>query len=193
MFGRGDCDFGPVLCRCASRSVDGGSKGRPAMPTTTSGNDSTGSATRWELAPPTASDPGSPAPHASGRPPLRRPTDDRVIAGVCSGLGRALGIDAVIVRLLFVVFTLAGGSGIVLYVLAWIVMPEDGAAPTGDGPASHATGTAAGAVAGLVPVLVGAWMLAERYAPRAVDVVGDAFWPLLLVVAGIALIIRRTP
>lgn len=163
------------------------------MLTTTSGSGAAGDATRWEPAPPTAPDPGRPALDASARPPLRRPADDRMIAGVCSGLGRALGIDAVIVRLLFVVFTLAGGSGIVLYVLAWIVIPEEGAARTGDAPASSVTGTAAGALAGLVLVLVGAWMLAERYMPRAVDVVGDAFWPLLLVVAGIALILRRTP
>ncbi|RFU42733.1 PspC domain-containing protein [Actinomadura logoneensis] len=58
---------------------------------------------------------------------LRRTRDGRMIAGVCSGVGRYLGIDPNMVRLGLGVFTLFGGAGIALYIIAWLVMPEDGA------------------------------------------------------------------
>lgn len=155
------------------------------LPSTTPTEPRTEDRTTWQPAPP-----GAPSDAPAPRPALRRSSEDRVIAGVCGGLARTVGIDAVIVRLLFVVFTLAGGSGLVLYVLAWIVIPEDdGTTPVR--PSGDRAQTAAGALFGLVLVLVGAWMLVDRYAPRFVDRIGDAFWPLLLVVAGIALILRR--
>ncbi|TDC62384.1 PspC domain-containing protein [Actinomadura sp. GC306] len=59
---------------------------------------------------------------------LRRTHDGRMVAGVCSGAGHYLGIDANIVRLGLAVFTLFGGAGIALYVIAWLLMPEEGAA-----------------------------------------------------------------
>ena len=64
----------------------------------------------------------SPGPQ---RPPLRRSKDDRVIAGVCGGVARTLGIDPIIVRVLVAAFTLAGGAGLIAYILAWILIPED--------------------------------------------------------------------
>src|SRR5437763_14459241 len=63
-------------------------------------------------------------------PPRRRLTrsrDDRVMAGVCGGLGRYFDIDPVIFRIGFAVLLLAGGSSILLYAAAWILLPEDGA------------------------------------------------------------------
>ena len=59
------------------------------------------------------------------RPPLRRSKDDRVIAGVCGGVARTLGIDPIIVRVLVAAFTLAGGAGLIAYILAWILIPEE--------------------------------------------------------------------
>jgi phage shock protein C len=49
---------------------------------------------------------------------------DRKIAGVCSGIADYFGWDPTIVRLAWVVFTLIGGSGILAYIIAMIVMPE---------------------------------------------------------------------
>jgi phage shock protein PspC (stress-responsive transcriptional regulator) len=48
-----------------------------------------------------------------------------VIAGVAGGLGEYTGIDPVLFRVLFAVLTLFGGSGILLYVVAWLFMPAD--------------------------------------------------------------------
>lgn len=53
---------------------------------------------------------------------LRNP-DDMIIGGVCSGLGYYFGMDTKWMRLLFVLFFIFGGSGVLLYVVLWIVMP----------------------------------------------------------------------
>ena len=55
---------------------------------------------------------------------LYRSSDDRMIAGVCAGLAEYMDIDPTLVRLAMVLFTLVGGSGILIYVIAWIIMPE---------------------------------------------------------------------
>jgi len=54
---------------------------------------------------------------------LYRDTDRAAIAGVAAGLGAYFGVDPIIPRLLFVVFTFVGGSGILLYLLLWILVP----------------------------------------------------------------------
>lgn len=56
---------------------------------------------------------------------LLRTSNDKMIAGVCGGLGQYLGIDPVLVRLLFVLGVAAGGLTPLAYVILWIVMPLD--------------------------------------------------------------------
>jgi phage shock protein PspC (stress-responsive transcriptional regulator) len=57
---------------------------------------------------------------------LRRSRDDRMVAGVCGGIARMFGMDAALVRILLVAATLLGfGAGAVLYVIAWMVVPEE--------------------------------------------------------------------
>src|SRR5688572_21682412 len=46
-------------------------------------------------------------------------TDERVIAGVCAGIARTLGVDPTLVRLVFALLALAGGAGILLYLALW--------------------------------------------------------------------------
>jgi phage shock protein C len=57
-------------------------------------------------------------------PRLVRPRSERMIAGVCGGLGLYFGIDPVIVRLLFVVLALSTGLTLILYPILWLIMPE---------------------------------------------------------------------
>ncbi|MGI8335820.1 PspC domain-containing protein [Actinomadura scrupuli] len=57
---------------------------------------------------------------------LVRTHEGRMVAGVCSGTGEYLGIDPNIVRLALAVFTLLGGSGILVYALGWLLVPEEG-------------------------------------------------------------------
>ncbi|MBB6174747.1 phage shock protein PspC (stress-responsive transcriptional regulator) [Nocardiopsis mwathae] len=62
----------------------------------------------------------------NGKKSLRRSRDKRILTGVCGGIGEYVGVDANLVRLAFAVFTVLGASGILLYVIAWLVMPEEG-------------------------------------------------------------------
>ena len=62
-----------------------------------------------------------------------RSTTDKMVAGVCGGLAKYFDIDTTIVRVLFVLFALAGGPGILAYIILWIVMPEDTAGSMGGG------------------------------------------------------------
>lgn len=56
---------------------------------------------------------------------LYRSLTDRKIAGVCGGLGEYFDIDPTIIRLIMAALTVIGvGSGLLIYVIAWIVMPE---------------------------------------------------------------------
>jgi phage shock protein C len=55
---------------------------------------------------------------------LYRSITDRVIGGVAAGLAEYFALDPVLVRLLFVIFTLAGGGGLLVYIVMWIVIPE---------------------------------------------------------------------
>lgn len=57
---------------------------------------------------------------------LHRSTTDRKIAGVAGGLGRHLNIDPTVLRVLFVVLAFFGGAGLVLYGVAWLIVPEEG-------------------------------------------------------------------
>ena len=71
--------------------------------------------------------PGGPPPPGS-RPPLggiTRASDDVVISGLCGGLGRHFGIDPLVFRIAFVVMALAGGMGLVLYLVGWALVPDD--------------------------------------------------------------------
>ncbi|HEY0932261.1 MAG TPA: PspC domain-containing protein [Trebonia sp.] len=57
---------------------------------------------------------------------LLRPRDGRMAAGVCAGLAVYLRLDVSLVRLAFGIFTVFYGLGILLYLIAWAVLPEEG-------------------------------------------------------------------
>ena len=60
---------------------------------------------------------------------LRRSRDDKMIAGVAGGIGEYFGIDPVLVRIGFIGLALLGGAGLVLYPVAWVLVPDaDGSA-----------------------------------------------------------------
>jgi phage shock protein PspC (stress-responsive transcriptional regulator) len=55
---------------------------------------------------------------------LTRSSTDKKVAGVCGGIAEYFNIDSTLVRLIFVLATLLGGPGLILYIVLWIVMPE---------------------------------------------------------------------
>jgi phage shock protein C len=57
---------------------------------------------------------------------LSRPREDRRVAGVCAGIARYLGVDVTLVRILFVALSIwPVGVGVIVYIVCWIVMPND--------------------------------------------------------------------
>jgi len=57
---------------------------------------------------------------------LRRPLDDRIVAGVCSGLGRYFEVDPVLIRVAFAIFAAATwGAGLLAYPVMWFLIPEE--------------------------------------------------------------------
>jgi len=74
-----------------------------------------------------------PPPDATPPPPKRfeRSSSDRVIGGVCGGLGRYFGIDAALVRIGMVALALLGGTGLIVYAAVLVLVPADGEVPAG--------------------------------------------------------------
>ena len=56
---------------------------------------------------------------------LYRSKTDRMIGGVCGGLGKYFNLDPVLMRLLWVLLFFCGGVGFLGYIIAWIIMPEE--------------------------------------------------------------------
>lgn len=60
---------------------------------------------------------------------LYRSRSERMLAGVCGGLAEYFQVDPTLVRLVFVFFALFGGPGFLAYLIMWVVVPEEPAAP----------------------------------------------------------------
>ena len=118
-----------------------------------------------------------------GAPVLRRSREDRILFGVCGGVGRYLGIDPALVRIAFVLLVVFGGSGVLLYLVGLIAIPSEApgeSVPTGAATmASNST-----AILGRVLVALGSLMLASRVIPAFGDLIG----PLILISFGVLII-----
>lgn len=123
-----------------------------------------------------------PAPPAAGwARRIRRSGTDRKIAGVAGGLGRALGIDPLILRVAFVVLAVFGGSGVLLYALGWLLLAGD------DDEVSAAEallGRGRSRVSPALTVILGLVVLGSL---ASMFSWGLPFWPL--VIAGIVMVV----
>lgn len=121
------------------------------------------------------------------RPALRRSRTDKVAGGVAGGLAEYSGVDALLWRVGFVALTLAGGTGIAVYLLLWLLMPAgprtaaDGTPAAPPGPRSPVAGIT---VAGLL-IVVGLMVLVTRYTGLDVGPVGFLAGALLVVGLGL--------
>jgi len=117
-----------------------------------------------------------------------------MIGGVAGGLGEYFGIDPVIVRIIFVLLALATGTGVLLYVILWVVMPEAPAEMTADGyaPVTYHKMDARERsllVGGVLIALGLIFLMKELNLWWWLQI--WRLWPLLLVAAGLALLIDR--
>ena len=127
----------------------------------------------------TLAPPPPPQPHRQ----LYRSRTDRKVAGVCGGLAAYLGIDPIILRILVVVLSLFGGSGLLLYAAGWLLLAEEGQPRSElqnllahDGPARPLPVLITIAV--IVVVVVGAGSVFDG--PRWLGS-GPDIWPLLAI------------
>lgn len=130
----------------------------------------------------------------------------RVLGGVAGGLADYFNIDPILVRIIFVIITFATGLGILLYIILWIVVPEEPfelAYPPYSGEEKNSSGgesrqgssseqfqaqpekSKGRVVAGIILISIGVIFFAERFIPSFEFC--DIF-PLVLVLIGVALI-----
>jgi phage shock protein PspC (stress-responsive transcriptional regulator) len=112
---------------------------------------------------------------------LRRSVTDRHIAGVAGGIARHLDVDAIIVRVALVVAVFFGGAGLLLYIGAWLLVPEEGTddEPLGLDPRSRSLALAGVGILALV-CAVGDWAGAFWFP-----------WPLAIVAVLVVLFLQR--
>jgi phage shock protein PspC (stress-responsive transcriptional regulator) len=136
-----------------------------------------------------------PGPGAATRPPLRRPRDGRVLAGVAAGLADHLGLDVALVRLLIVLATIiTQGFGLLVYLVAIFVIPA--AEPGAPRPVAARRDPALGGRSpafwgGIALLAVGLWWLVAvtpvRFGFLPGVSLGSLAAPLLLIGLGLAL------
>lgn len=137
--------------------------------------------------------PPPPPPGPQPKNPLRRTRDNRVVAGVCGGLGRATGVDPVVFRVVVAILAVFGGAGILLYLIAWALIPEEGVQESWLEQFTRRHGTGVVIALGVLAALL--------LLPAAFGWGFDGGWPfradfglllLIAVIAGIVWVTRRS-
>jgi len=137
---------------------------------------------------------------------LYRSQKTKVIGGVAGGLADYLNIDHVLIRVLFVITSLFSGMGFLLYIILWIVVPQEPLTINSDVPYENEnlgfeneessnssrttvseTGGSGRVVTGLILIGIGIIFLIDRYIPHFdfSDIL-----PIIIIIVGIALIIN---
>jgi signal transduction histidine kinase len=123
-------------------------------------------------------------PRRPASPALVRSRDNRVLLGVAGGIGERLGVDPLLIRAAFAVLAVAGGSGVVLYLVAWAISPEDD--PAANRPVRPPSARLAFAL-GLI--VLGTMLLLREIGLWFGDAIA---WPIALAAAGSAVIWARS-
>jgi phage shock protein C len=133
---------------------------------------------------------------------LYRSHKEKMIGGVCGGLAEYFDIDPVLVRILFVVAVFAGGSGVLAYIICWIIIPQQPytvvatpttpSAPADQNPPAQIpqqSNNRGSMSAGIVLIIIGGLFLAHNFMPffHFRD-----FWPIIMILLGIAILSRTT-
>jgi phage shock protein C len=135
---------------------------------------------------------------------------DRIVAGVCSGLGQYFRIDPLLVRVVFVLLTFVHGIGIILYLVLWLLMEPATAATEGQSrslgervrgmgqdirEAANVAGTPEhrrerGMWLGIILIALGAYLLLDNLGVfNGIQL--DRYWPVLLIALGLFLLLFR--
>lgn len=131
---------------------------------------------------------------------LHRSSANYIIAGVAGGLGEYFRVDPLIIRILFIILTIFGGSGILLYILLWILMPGpqfSGSNFSGDSFRRFANDLSRANLShdshqllGWIVLILGLIFLLENLGVFQYFDIGR-FWPIILVIFGVLLLSRN--
>jgi len=143
---------------------------------------------------------------------IYRSNDDYIVAGVSSGIADYFQIDTTLVRIIFVLLAIGGGSGILIYLVLWLVIPKEKGKENKIDRGKEIkefvedigkkTQTAAseirgevkcskqrGSFFGLVLIILGVAILVERFAP--IEIEWNYVWPGILIFLGLYLVFRK--
>ncbi len=116
---------------------------------------------------------------------LYRSTKNSMIGGVCGGLGEYFNIDSTIVRLLAVLLIFANGIGVLLYIIAWIIVPRaeavEGQVVNEKEPETKKY------LPGLILIGAGLFFLLNNFIPWFSF---HFIWPVILIIVGILLLLK---
>lgn len=148
---------------------------------------------------------------------LYRSRKDKMIGGVAGGLADYFDVDPTLVRIVFIITLFLGGSGVLAYIILWIVVPEEpyvftntGQSGTASSSTSSTTSSAGEQsstesnvneyqqayeeqkerrrnIAAVILIIIGVLFLADNFIPRF-DF-GD-YWPLILIAIGFGLLLK---
>jgi phage shock protein C len=118
---------------------------------------------------------------------LHRSARDRICFGVCGGIAEYLVVDPSLVRIAVVVATLWGGIGLLLYVVLAVILPvDDNASSRPERPTAQRNHM----LAGVLLMIMGVVLLASNLG-LAPWLAWNLFWPSVLILIGVALLIRQ--
>jgi phage shock protein C len=122
---------------------------------------------------------------------LYRSRESSMLGGVCGGFGEYFNIDPTIVRLIFLLLVLASGAGIVIYVIAWIVVPlrpeENSLTAVSSSKSDENSGDFNKYLPGLILIVVGAvFLMGHIWSWFSFAYI----WPVVIILIGIFLVYR---
>ena len=138
---------------------------------------------------------------------LYRSLSNRMIGGVCGGLGAYVNIDPIFIRLLFILLLFGSDFGFILYLLLWILIPEEGKAhgfkedsfgdkvkSMGDDiqQAVRQPHPQSGLIVGAGLIIIGGILFLDRLNLNWLSWFDlDILWPIILIAGGIILLFRK--
>ena len=131
------------------------------------------------------SDQSAPEERATAR--LHRSATDRMCFGVCGGIAEYVAVDPALVRVAFVVATLWGGIGLLLYIVLAVILPVDENASV---LSARLTLERSHMLAGVLLIVLGSLVLASNLG-LAPWLTWNLFWPCVLILIGVALLVRQ--
>lgn len=123
---------------------------------------------------------------ASNQVLLTRSSKNRMIAGVCGGIAEYFHIDANIVRLIFILLIFADGSGAIMYLLLWVLMPRSGTAKRMKKHEKIRLRQTFGAIILVIGIL---WFASVLHPAAILN--WKIVWSIILLIAGGAVLLRN--